>query len=331
MPKTGLNMSFELSETILGCGLERGPRRQILEAIAHFADNETGLSRVSLSRLATRAALSERTIYRILPQLLDDPETDGLVRCVRAGGGRGHASVYKLDIARLEPVTQAIRTAGRKVYAGVSKALQDAGIAGEKASAENIRQIFRILDKLLRSEGEFVTAQTVCALAAEFEEALRKRKEISIIGRPLPAGEKAGAAVESAGLNPDSLSLNPDSLTIGYNKDLSPSGITTPAPADRAGCGWIYAAAATARGEFLFDAEGLLAHAALCRSDRLDLLHDLQGRLARVTRDGVLAIRCRSAGDAEAMQRRWLDALLGWATDAGLSGVVFDGEVRPPP
>lgn len=346
MPELGRDMSFELSETILGCGLERGPRRQLLEAIAHYADNETGLARVSLSRLATRAALSERTVYRILPLLLNDPEADGLVRCVRPGGGRGNAGVYKLDVARLEPVAQAIRAAGRRVYAGVSKALQDAGLAGETASPANIRRIFRVLDALLRREGEFTTAQTVAALAAEFEQALRRRREISVIGRALPPAdpglpgpaEDAAAPVENEGLNPDRLTQNPDrltrnpdSLTIAYSKDTSPSGISTPAAPREAGCGKILAGSATAAGEFLFDAEGLLAHAALSRSERLALLGDLQGRLARVTRDGVLAIRCRSGGDAEAMHRRWFEALLGWASDAGLAGVVFDGAVPAPP
>ncbi|MDP3458147.1 MAG: hypothetical protein Q8S09_02630 [Hyphomonas sp.] len=324
-------MSFELSELVLGCGLERGPRRQLLEAIAHFADNETGLSRVSLSRLATRAALSERTVYRVLPQLINDPDTEGLVLLVRPGGGRGNAAVYKIDTHRLEPLVQAIRAAGRKVYAGVSRALQDAGLAGEKATPENMRAIFALLGAVLRAEEEFVTARTVAALAEEFEAAVRRRRAISVIGRALPAGENGAGPVESLGLNPDSLTRNPDSLTIAHNKDTSPSGLSTPdAPAD-AGCGMIFAGQATGAGNFLFDVEGLIAHCTASRSERLQLVADLQGRLARVTRDGVLAIRCRSAGDADALQRRWHEALLCWATDAGLSGVVFDGEVRAPP
>lgn len=324
-------MSFELSELVLGCGLERGPRRQLLEALAHYADTQTGLSRVSLASLATRAALSERTVYRVLPGLIDDPETDGLVRLVRPGGGRGNAAVYKIDVARLEPVTQAIRTAGRKVYAGVAKALQDAGLAGEKASPDNMRAIFRTLDRVLRQEEEFVTARTVAALAEEFEQAVRRRREISVIGRPIQPVEDGAGTVENEGRNPDSLTRNPDRLTIAHNKDLSPSGISTPADPAETGCGKIFAGQATAAGRFLFDVEGLMAHGTASRSERLEMVADLQGRIARVTRDGVLAIRCRSAGDADALQRRWHEALLGWAADAGLSGVVFDGAVRAPP
>lgn len=324
-------MSFELSELVLGCGLEKGARRAILEAIAHYADTETGLARVSLVRLAQRAALTERTVYRVLPELLADPEIDGLVRCVRAAAGRGNAAVYKLDVSRLEPLAAAIRTAGRRVFAGVPKALQDGGLAGVKASDANITAVFRALDGLLRAEGEFTAATTVTALYAEYKAAAARRAEMRVIGKPIPGTELAPEPVENAAGNPDILSRNPDILSMAYNKDTSPSGINTFPRTAREPCGKILAGAAVEIGAFLFSIEGLVAHCALSRAERHALLSELEGRVTRVTSDGVLAIRVRSVAEAEAMRARWLERLLGWASDVGLSGVVFDAEVRAPP
>lgn len=336
-------MSHELSELVLGCGLEKGARRAILEAIAHFADNETGIARVSLVRLAQRAALAERTVYRVLPGLLEDPELAGLVRCVRTASGRGNAAVYKLDVGRLDPLVAAIRVAGRRVYAGVSKALQDGGLAGAKATGENITQIFRVIDGLLRSEGEFTAAQTVTALYAEYRAAIVRREQMAVVGRPMPGvsegvdkgveidGFAGSGPVENEGRNPDILARNPDILTIAYNKDISPSGINPFTRDAREGCGKILVGAATQAGTFLFSIEGLIAHCAMSRAERHALLAELEGRVCRITRDSILAIRVRSDAEAEAMGARWLDRLLGWAGDVGLSGVVFDAEVRPPP
>lgn len=336
-------MSFELSELILGCGFERGPRRALLEAIAHFADGETGLARVSLAALAQRAAMSERNAYRWLPKLVGDPETDGLVTCLRHGQGRGNTHVYRLHLARLEPVRAAINTARRRIHAGAAKALNDAGLSGAKASNANIRRVFAVLVAALREEQEFTTMRTVEALSAEFEAAAARHGEISVIGRPLGGAKSTSAEAPasmsktcqtvrvSGSLKPDSLSRKPDSLTIRHNKDTSPSGITPCGSDPPEGCGKILAGAATGWHDFVFDVEGVLAHAALCRRDRLDLMGALQGRIARVSPGGVLAIRVSGPAEGEALAARWLPALLGWAGDAGLSGVVFDAEVRAPP
>lgn len=336
-------MSFELTELVLGCGFERGPRRALLEAIAHYADTETGLARVSLSALAHRAGMSERTAWRWLPQLVSDPETDGLVTCLRQGHGRGNTHVYRLHVARLEPVRAALIAARRRIFAGAAIALADAGLSGAKASNANIRRVFAVLIRALREEQEFTTARTVEALAAEFEAAAARHAEISVIGRPLEGAEKlAREPVESGAktcqpvrfsepLKPDSLALKPDSLTIGHNKDTSPSGNNTFGSPGSEPCGKILAAGAADWRDFVFDVEGVLAHAALSRRDRLDLMRALQGRIARVSPSGVLAIRVSGRAEAEAMAARWLEALLGWAGDAGLSGVVFDAEVRAPP
>ena len=328
-------MSYELSEMVLGCGFETGPRRALLEAIAHFADTETGLARVSLTTLAARAALNERTAWRHLATLVDDPETDGLLVCVKRGSGRSNPSLYRLHTARLEPVRAALVAARRRIFAGAATALHDAQLIGRKPSNENIRAMFACLKKALLDEQEFTTARTVAALAEEFEVAAARHAQITVIGTPMPEDQPAEKPCQdvrvSQGGNPDRFVVKPDNLTCGHSKDNitsgnNPSGAEPPEP-----CGKIIAGATSHRGSFLFDAEGVLAHAALPRSERLQLIRDLQGRPARVTADGVLAIRCRGSREDAEIAARWLERLLSWAADAGLSGVVFDGAVRGPP
>lgn len=349
-------MSFELTEIIMGGALERGARRNVLAAIAHYADVETGLARVSHVALGLRAGASERTVYRVLSDLLDDPDLDGLVRCVRRPSGRGNAAVYRLDVARLLPLVSALKVAGRRIFAGVPKAMADRGLTGAKASPANMLAVFGALAYALREEDETVTARTVEALQAEFEAAMARRAEISVIGTrieapdaeagngadqagetgpetgPEPvdkADEKPCQNVRVSGINPDILAGNPDILTMAYSKESSPSGITPLARAPREPCGKLLVAQAARAGEFLFDAEGLLAHATVNRRERLALLGDLQGRLCRVLPGGLLAIRARNEADAEALAARWLEALVGWASDVGLAGVVVDAPFAP--
>lgn len=328
-------MSYELSEMVLGCGFETGARRALLEAIAHFADTETGIARVSLSTLATRAALNERTAWRHLAKLVDDPETDGLLVCIKRGCGRNNPSVYRLHAARLEPVRAALIAARRRIFAGATTALQDARLVGRKPSNEHIRAVFACLQKALLAEQEFTTARTIAQLAEEFELAAARHAQIRVIGRPIPEPEEDEKPCQdvrvSEGRNPDRFVGNPDNLTLAHSKDIYTSGNTPSGTAEPGPCGKIIAGATNQHGSFLFDTEGVLAHSALPRSERLALMRDLQGRVARVTPDGILAIRCRATPDDAEIAARWLEPLLGWAGDAGLSGVVFDAAVRAPP
>lgn len=329
-------MSYELSETILGCGLERGGRRAVLEAMAHFADLETGMVRVSQVRLAQRAALTERQVRRVLDGLLYDEALEGLLRCVRASSGRGHAAVYRLDVMRLEPLRAAMNLTARRIYAGAAKVQLDNGLSGVPATPANIRAVFGALSRQLNDEQEFSTRRAVDALLEDFEDAMTRHRELSVIGRPLEAsvrpvdgGANTGQNVRLSGArNPDKMSRNPDILSSAHSIDNSPSG-NTPS-AHEAGCGKILVGAAVGFRQFLFETEGLLAHVTLNRRDRHDLIVDLQGRMARVTPDGVLAIRVRNEADAEALARRWLEPMLGWAGDVGLAGVVFDGAFAAP-
>ncbi|MBB40971.1 MULTISPECIES: hypothetical protein [Hyphomonas] len=329
-------MSFELSEMILGCGLERGGRRAVLEAMAHFADRDTGMVRVSQARLAQRAGLTERQVRRVRDSLLYDDELEGLLRCVRHASGRGNAAVYRLDVTRLEPLRSAMVLSARRIYAGAAKAQLDNGLAGVKATPGNIRSVFAALIRQLADEDQNSTRRAVEALRDEFESAMASHHELSVIGRRLEdgAGEldgavdgaaKAGHNVHLSGdENPDIMSRKADILSKPHSMDISPSGKSTPA-ASPAACGKILVGSAVGFDRFLFEVEGLLAHATLNRRERMDLIHDLQGRVARVTLDGILAIRARNEADAEAMAARWLEPLLGWAGDVGLAGVVFDG------
>jgi len=337
-------MSFELESVVRSCGIETGARRAVLAMLAHYADLETGLCRISRVTLAYEAGLHEKTVQKALSELCADPDLDGLVRCLKAGNGRGHASVYKVDYARLEPLAFAVRTAGRRVFAGVKAALIDAGLAGMKASADNIRAAFRVIDRVLAEEEEHAARRSVQGYLETFEGVMLERRNICVIGRPIEPAKPSPTPVDKppkgeslaplSGPLKGSLSLRKGSLSLqAHSIDTSPSGNiplareTRPDPA----CGKILVGAAVTAGAFVFETEGLLAHATVSRRERLDLIADLQGRLARITPDGLLAIRARSGLDAEALARRWLEPLLGWAGDVGLAGVVFDAAFPAPP
>ncbi|RAN30647.1 hypothetical protein [Hyphomonas pacifica] len=333
-------MSFELGEAIRRCGLETGARRAVLDALACYTDADTGLARVSRVSIAVHAGVNERTVQRVLKELCGDAELQGLVRMVRESSGRGNPAVYRVDIARLEPLADAIKSAGRRVFAGVGKAMADWGLIGRKATPENIRAAFSCLMRLLREEGQENACRVVESLRGTFEEALQRSVDVAIIGtplegkmggdRPVDKSAKGGQDVSlSGGQKGDISSRKGDISSRPYNKDSSPSGITPFARDAREACGKILAAQAVGQGELVFCTEGLLASATLNREERLQLIRDLQGRIVRVSPDGILAIRVRDDADAEAMADRWLEALVRWATEVGLSGVVFDAAFAP--
>lgn len=350
-------MAFELQNIIQSCMLESGARKAVLIVIAGYADIETGLARISRVQLAALARLSERTIQRVLADLLSDPDLAGLLRLVRPASGRGNAATYLIDLRRLEPLSDAVKAAGRRVFASVPRAMLDIGLSGAKASPANIRAVFGVLDRLLADEGEGGARRLVQAQRETFETVMAEQGDISVIGRTetgevitirdldfarKPASEPLKkAAPEPVEKSPetrrpergkgDILSGKGDILTYPYNKDIFPSGNNTLARDAREPCGTILAGAATEPGVFVLDAEGVIAHATLCRADRLAMIRDLQGRLARVSPSGLLLIRVQNTAEGEAIAARWLEPLLGWAVDAGLSGVVFDAAVRAPP
>lgn len=342
-------MAFELQNIIQSCMLESGARKNVLHVIAGHADIETGLARISRVQLAALARLSERSVQRALADLLSDPDLAGLLRLVRPASGRGNAATYRIDLRRLEPLADAVKAAGRRVFAGVPRAMLDIGLSGAVASPANIRAVFGVLERLLTEEGENGARRLVQAQREAFEAVMGEQGDISVIGRnergePITirdldfAGKGGFEPVENArkqrasnARKGDILSRKGDILSDPHNKDTSPSGNNTLGAGAREPCGKIVAAGATDARDFVLDAEGVIAHTALCRADRLALIRDLQGRLARINASGMLMIRVESTADGAAMAARWLEPLLGWASVAGLSGVVFDAEVRGPP
>lgn len=379
-------MSFELGESVRRCGLETGGRRDLLEALATYADDETGLATVSQLSLALHAGLTERHARRILAQLVTDDRLEGLVRLISAPRGRGRTAVYRLHLERVEPLAAAVKIAQRACHAGAAKALMASGLVGAALSPHNMRRVFGCLRSLCLAEGQAPAAAAIAAQAALFEAALAAEAPGTLAdGSQLPFGRLAksplpacGKPVEKRPGNPDILSENPDILSGPHNKDSSPSRINplsrdparegavdglpekpAAAPGERAqGLQGVCEAAgarpareapaegpdaaakpakallsaATAPGGFLIDPEAVLGHLTGGREAVRAFLEAFRHRPARVTPQGVLAISASGAGEAFTLARDWIDPLLAWAAESGLSGVVFEeGQPRGPP
>lgn len=357
-------MSFELGEAFRRCGLETGGRRLILDALACYTDEETGLASASQASLAVHAGMSERSAKRLLRELLTDPELAGLVRLVRPGNGRGRLAVYQVMIGRVEPLAAAVKAAQRVARAGVGMAMLDAGLCGKPLSPDNMRAVFALLARLMRLEGNPPAAMAVEAQQALFEaflagEAPVRRPDGSEADIEAPefdfeAGYDASEPVENAaapcGEKPgkgDNLSGKGDNLSSAHIRNLSPQGYTPRArgageacaipdapPPDRPGAEFVTGQAVRGR-EFFLDPMAMIAHVADCREDRRAFGEAFAGRLGRIDAHGVLTIVCRDAGEAEALSGRWLDPLVRYAAVIGLSGVVFaarhTARSKPPP
>ncbi|MDP2267691.1 MAG: hypothetical protein Q8K46_00835, partial [Deltaproteobacteria bacterium] len=238
-------MAFELQNIIQSCMLESGARKNVLHVIAGHADIETGLARISRVQLAALARLSERSVQRALADLLSDPDLAGLLRLVRPASGRGNAATYRIDLRRLEPLADAVKAAGRRVFAGVPRAMLDIGLSGAVASPANIRAVFGVLERLLADEGENGARRLVQAQRETFETVMGEQGDISVIGRnergepikmrdldfarngdfqPVENAPKQRASSARKG---DILSRKGDILSDPHNKDTSPSGNNT--------------------------------------------------------------------------------------------------------
>lgn len=380
-------MSFELGESVRRCGLESGGRRDLLEALATYADDETGLATVSQLSLALHAGLTERHARRILTQLVSDARLEGLVRLVAPPRGRGRSAVYRLHLERVEPLAAAVKIAQRACHAGAAKALMAAGLVGAPLSPQNMRRVFGRLRSLCEAEGQAPAAAAIAAQAALFEAALAAEAPGRLAdGSELPFGSLAprpaaacGKPVEKRRGNPDILSRNPDILSGPHNKDTSPSRINplsrpearegavedaplpggpesapqpAPAPGEspagfqgvceagaavptsqaalhkRPETGKSLISASTVPGGFLIDPEAMLGHLQGGREVVRAFLEAFRHRPARVTPEGVLAVTASGEKEAFRLARDWLDPLLAWAAESGLSGVVF--EAHPP-
>lgn len=342
-------MSFELGEAFRRCGLETGGRRLILDALACYTDEETGLASASQASLAVHAGMSERGAKRLLRELLTDPELAGLVRLVRPGNGRGRLAVYQLMIGRVEPLASAVKAAQRVARAGVGMALLDAGLCGKPLSPDNMRVVFALLARLMRLEGNPPAALAVEAQAALFEAFLAgeapvrrpdgSQAEIDEPEFDFEAGNEVSAPVEIApapcGEKPgkgDNLSGKGDNLSSAHIRNLSPQGYTPRARGAGKACGipdaQPVAAQAARNREFFLEPTAMIAHVADCREDRRAFGEAFAGRLGRIDAHGVLTIVCRDPAEADALAGRWLQPLVSYGADIGLSGVVFAARPR---
>ncbi|MBK8196995.1 MAG: hypothetical protein IPK75_01405 [Acidobacteria bacterium] len=224
-----------------------------------------------------------------------------------------------------------------------------AGLVGGALSPHNMRRVFGCLRSLCRDEGHGPAAAAIAAQEALFEAVLAAEAPDRLAdGEKLPFGDLAprpalpdracGKPVKSAPENPDILSQNPDILSSPHNKDSSPSRITpfaretaSAAPVESAeavqgepGAGPALFSASTAPGGLLIDPETVLGHVEGGREACRAFVAAFRHRPARVTPDGVLAIRARSEREAFALCRDWLAPLTAWAAESGLSGVVFE-------
>lgn len=363
-------MSFELGEAFRRCGLETGGRRLILDALACYTDEETGLASASQASLAVHAGMNERSAKRLLRELLTDPQLAGLVRLVRPGNGRGRLAVYQLMIGRVEPLATAIKAAQRVARAGVGMALLDAGLCGKPLSPDNMRAVFKLLARLMRAEGNPPAAAAIEAQAALFEAFLAsetpvRRPDGSEVSQTEPefdfdapqTDEKGPAApcelpveepAERGTIRPekgDNLSGKGDNLSSAHIRNLSPQGYTPSAPEAREGgepdgsenliADAPVTGQAARRREFYLDPMAMIGHVTACREERRAFGEAFAGRLARIDAHGTLTIVCAHAAEAEWLSGRWLEPLVRYAADIGLSGVVFAARhaarAKPPP
>ncbi|MBI1401442.1 hypothetical protein [Hyphomonas sp.] len=350
-------MSFELGESLRRCGLETGGRRHILDALACYTDEETGLASASQVTLAVHAGMSERHAKRILAELIADQDLAGLVRLVRPAAGRGRVAVYQLMIGRIEPLAAAIKAAQRVARAGVAVALLDAGLCGKALSPDNMRAIFTLLARLMRLEGNQPAAAAVEAQAALFEAFLASEAPVrrpdgseaapefdfgpqaeenapaQPCGKPVNDRPERGTICPEKG---DNLSGKGDNLSSAHIRNLSPQGLTPfTAEAAATGCEQLIAGQAVVAREFFLDPMAMIGHVTACRADRRAFGEAFAGRLGRIDAHGVLTVVCTDPAEAESLAARWLEPLVGYARTIGLSGVVFAARGRaaewPPP
>ena len=337
-------MSFELGEALRRCGLETGGRRLILDAMACYTDDETGLCSASQASLAVHAGMSERNAKRLIAALLRDADLAGLVRLVRPAAGRGRVAVYQLMISRVEPLAAAVKAAQRVARAGVGLAMLDAGLCGKPLSPDNMRRAFKLLAALMRAEGHPPAALVVEAQQAVFEaflasEAPVRRPDGSEPGIDQPGFDFGAESPSAACGKPcgkpdgkgDNLSGKGDNLSSVHIRNLLPSGISTLAPAPREACEFLIAVQAIRAGEFFLDPMAMIAQVTACREDRRAFGKAFAGRMARINPHGALTIFCNGEAEGAELADRWLEPLVAYAASVGLSGVVFKSRARPPP
>jgi hypothetical protein len=90
-------MSLEAWVAVLEAGIPDGPKKAVLSGLANHAGPDGRHAYPSVPRLSVYSGLTDRTISRVLAELV----ADGLLKVVSQGGGRGHPTEYELDLKAL--------------------------------------------------------------------------------------------------------------------------------------------------------------------------------------------------------------------------------------
>ncbi len=242
-------MSREAVNIIKDTGLEAGGRRDLLEGLAHYMNEETGLAKVSLDSLTIVTRLSGRQLRNVRRDMLDPAKGHGLLQEVqpmargrkRANDPSSGLGVYWLNMRRLAPVATAVREARRAIYAGAARAVGKAGLIGKPASYENSFAMIRALRDAVDAEREQATylEQPVrereliarvnaidgqlAVLAAVVEAEIGAEKTAMIAGFP---AAKSGNDFRKKGANPATEDANSEMAQVSPPhppyKDLTP-------------------------------------------------------------------------------------------------------------
>lgn len=341
-------MSFELGEALQRCGLEKGARGQMLEALATYTDEETGLATASQVTLAVRARVSERHARRMLETLIGDERLEGLVEEVSGACGRGRTAIYRVHLERVEPLAAAMKIAQRACRAGIGKALLDSGLVGDVLSPRNIRRVFGLMRSVCQQENQAAAVSAIIAQEALFEAAMAafraENVALQACGKPRKNPDTESAFVSG---NPDILSKNPDILSTVHSIDNSPSGIYPPSrePAREAAVdnpeapladvpatdqALPCAEAALAVQGFAVAPERVIPWLPAGRARQRAFVEDFKQRPMRLMPSGRLLIRVRSEREEAVLTDRWLIVLLNWAEAHGIADVEFTQRQWPP-
>ena len=162
-------MAGEWRIAVQTCGLERLGRRQVLAELAGRANEETGLIQVSVETLTYDTGLCDRQVRRVIKAMAAERDQGGILEVVKYGKGRGNPSLFRLDVHRIEPLSQDVRIARRVIFAGVGRALQDRKLIGCRLTSDNVFSVFDAMVEAVAAEGHRKEAALIKAQRAVYE------------------------------------------------------------------------------------------------------------------------------------------------------------------
>ncbi len=153
-------MSNSAVSALFESGMEKGGRYMVLQALAHYLcdpdrndPNALKPDEVTISRqtIVSLSRVTEAQVKRIMRDLLKE----GLLEIIGKGGkGPTSTNVYRLHfLSRVETAGFACKQARRAVFAGMARALDEAGLIGCPASEENVRNLVTLAADKVASEG----------------------------------------------------------------------------------------------------------------------------------------------------------------------------------